>query len=351
MKKILIRLTIIIIVVIVILGMLMATAELPNVKNNGFSRSWVGSTAFEPKFEYELKEPVSRIIGVIDSVTYLSSDNPNAILALSTSFKYKDTIILNYNLPPEKSVPFTISSDSSNLYWHFNNMSMIIHGRVPGENLKLIKLNAGLFIRAAQISPKSVVLKGFDSLMSKQVLKKVDMETGEILFERDALDNSADGSLGTSTDGMLLWNSSVSQLVNVEFFRNRVVCMDSNLNVTMRFNTIDTISTNHISLSVEKENDTTGKLAPETTRAIVNKDAFLDATHLYIISGLRADNESIKEYNRNVNIDVYDILTGKYNGTIRVRKEHDKAFKSAYIYDGRLLALYDKKICVYALPL
>lgn len=348
-RKIIIRLSAIVLAIGLVLGILMATTIMPNQLNNGFDRVWSSNNEAKLIMEMRLDDKMAKIVGVSSNTIYLVGDNPRAVLMLNKDLVNKDTLFINYEVPINKLIPYTMAIDSPMIYLHINNMSSVISGRFPKENLTVSNLQVGLFTRSLQLTSNSVLIRSFGEDLTKQVFKKVDVLNKRTVVENDFI-NDRDNSGGMTSDGMLIRNTDSTRFWYVEYFRNKVYCIDSNLQVVYNSNTIDTFSTISINLKEQKVSDTSQKLVPSIARKTVNKDCFIDSKKLYILSALRGDNQEIRDFNRFSNIDTYDLTDGKYLGSFRISKLKNKDFKSAYVYNDTLIGLYDKQLVVYKLP-
>ncbi len=331
-----------------VLGILMGVTKMPNEENNGFERKLISNEPIVPSRDWHYTEDLAKIIGYSNSSIYIGGEMPTSFLILQRDFSGKDTLMINYDIPPKKMVPFQSFVDSPFLYIHVNNMRTILYGKFPNENLSISELKGLSFTKSIQISNNSIIVRSFTDDMLNQVFKKIDLQNGKILIDTNIAELS-DNSAGMMTDGMLLYAKPVNKLLYVEFFRNKFYCLDTNLNLLYKASTIDTSSVNNIGLGHENESDSVKKLVPNTSRVKVNYAVFYDSNFLYIVSGKRGDNQSVASYNSNVNIDKYDIITGKYTNSFLIKKANNKSFKSAMIVEDSLYALFDNQLRVYPL--
>ncbi|WP_341843582.1 hypothetical protein [Chitinophaga caseinilytica] len=338
-------------IVVVVTGfmfLLMSITPLPNAANNGFSRNLLSSSSLHEITSYEFVEPLNKIVGISDDKIFLAGDSPTGLLAIDKKSGKTDTIVIRMNIPPDKMVPYCLEIDSNKLYLHLNNLQVVVSGSFSDDGIKVCSLNTQVFTKSVQISPEQLVIRTFNKDFSEQIFEKISSITGEKSKEK-VVEELMDGQGGMSTDGMLKFEKKSGRLFYVEAFRNRFYCMDTGLNLLYKHRTIDTISTNAVGVATEDSGDSTLKLIPGMARKNVNRDILLDEKYLYIVSNLRADNQSHSLFNNSVSLDRYQIVDGSYNGSIIINKIRNKAFKSSKIYKDELYALYDGKIVVYDL--
>lgn len=344
-NKIAYRIILILVIDISILGILVASTSMPNSKKNGFLRNFISkdlqiikTATFDNSF--------TKISGVSDNTIYLIGENPNAILMLNKKLDPKDTLMVNLEIPAEKMVPFSIKIDSPWLYMHINNMKSVIYGKFPGQKLTMVKLKSLIFTKSVQISPGSCIIKTINPSMKKQMLQKLNVETGELIKEVE-IATSQNNSDWLSSDGMLEYHKKTGCILYVEYLKNKFYCLDSNLNLLYNANTIDTVSTNEVKLTKEISKDGKTKMVPSEARITVNESLFTDDQYIYIVSGLRSDNESFRDFMQKIVVDSYNIVNGVYAGSFYISDGRNGSLKSALLKNDTLTVLLDKKIITY----
>jgi hypothetical protein len=147
---------------------------------------------------------------------------------------------------------------------------------------------------------------------------------------------STDG--GLSTDGQLLYNEKTGLLNYMHYYNNEILSFDTTLTLIQRFRTIDTVS--------YKE-----QLDREKPLLVSNKKSFVYGDYIFICSNLRADNESKKDYIKNIPIDIYNVNTGIYKGSIYIPVSNRKLIRSLR-YDGQILSAlyYDNRLILFHIP-
>ncbi|MGE7774700.1 hypothetical protein ACQKLP_08255 [Chitinophaga sp. NPDC101104] len=348
--KVLYKILGIVILSIIILGVLKGTTVMPNEKDNGFNRNWKSNEGLELERSMKFDEPLSTIAGISKNTIFLAGDNATAILLIDKkSFKRKDTLMIQFHPDPTKIVPFSIRIDTPYYFVQFVNLRAYLYGKFPNENIKLKEKAELPFTKSIQIDSSKVILRMFNQKGTGQDFAILDLESMEVKRDTDYV-KMYDKTAGMSTDGSFTFDKETKRIFFVEYFRNKFYCMDTSISLQYIGKTIDTVATSRIELKSMEKNDTTIKLVSAAARLQVNKDCFAGEGLLYILSGMRASNETIKDFNSHFVIDYYDQKDGKYLGTVKIPKMEDRKYKSIYVKDGRLYVLYENEFRSYLLP-
>lgn len=345
-KNVLYRLLSLLLIAMAIPWLLLFFSYMPNKTNNGFSRTFVAKEL--PIInKAPIKVPLSGISGSSDSALYLSGEDPRAILILDKNLSVKNTLLINIDVPKDRLVPSRVSIDSNMLYFHLNNLTSVYYGQFPKQKLNLTKLKTEIFTKSTQISKGSLVVRSFTPSLQNQYFRKMNIVTGDLIHEAKIIEDQNDA--GLSSDGMMVYDKVSSKIIYVEYLKNELICMDTNLNVQYRSHTIDTTYSRTVKKGVELKNNG-ANIVSSAARVQVNKYAFINNRYLYIISGLRSDNEDLDSFMQNDQVDVYTISNGSYIGSFTLKKENSQGLRSAIINHDTLTALYPDRIVMYRLP-
>lgn len=323
----------------VVVFMLQA-AELPNKNNNGFVRD-VKKEFRVPTFERNLGENVITISGNTSKCIYMSGGSPEWVLRLDYQLNVIDT--LGYGISYNENLRDPgIYVDSPYLYMYATGIAYLLKGKVDSSKIDTLKLKSELITRTAQISNKRLAIRAIDNSQTRQVFQILDCENGEILKEALLIDNQQYG--GFETDGFLNYDKISQRLIFVQMFQNKMFCLDSNLNLIYTSNTIDTTYTNSVNIGLLNDGGST-KVMSTKPRTIVNQLVDVYNNRIFVMSGLRADNEGMREFNKYSPIDIYDVSNGKYVGSIRLVKLNGKRIRDFKVTDAHIIALYDGGTC------
>lgn len=324
--------------VLISLACIFLFAQLPNQKKNGFTRSWLNGSA-TLLHSQSTNFPISKISGATENYLFFSGEDPRWILVTDTTLTTRDTLLFKIKATPQLVSAINIFVDSPKVYMHAGNISYLISGKVHNSDLDTLRLHTPLFSRAVQISQNLMIIRGMDSSQKRQVFKKIDCNTGQVLQEATIIEDQKDA--GFSTDGFLQYDSTTKRILYVQMYQNRFFCLDTALQLMYTGKTIDTCKTNGVDIKPVKQKDGTIKLMPSSARQIINEGAYANRGYLYIISGLKADNESFSNFTANSVIDLYEIIGGKYLGSFYIPTRKGKKINTMLVQNRLLVVLYE----------
>ncbi|MFN0293596.1 hypothetical protein [Pedobacter helvus] len=155
------------------------------------------------------------------------------------------------------------------------------------------------------------------------------------------LDKQVDGYF--CNDGMLKWDAKNERLFYMYFYRGYLLCLDTNLNLTYKLKTIDTITRSNITLTKKKQvvnGDTIITQTQKRPPIYVNKRFFTDKEHVYIISAVKADNEKQSDFRKNQIVDVYEIKKGSYKYSFYIPDYRSEKLRQITEYRNEIYAIY-----------
>lgn len=154
------------------------------------------------------------------------------------------------------------------------------------------------------------------------------------------------------TDGILQFDTMSSRLFYVHFYRGTFLSLDTNLNLCYLAKTVDTINRPGFkvaSLSEVTKGGAGSMITPTTPPIVVNRNFTINGDYMYILSALKADNESHSTFRKNQVIDVYLISNGKYQHSFYIPKYKKLNLSEFRIQDSQLIAIYNNMIVKYQL--
>lgn len=322
--------------VVLLLFALYLSADVPNKRKNGFSRHWLPSF-ITPLHQAKPSLPVTRISGAASSHLFFSTNNPSWALMTDYALHTVDTLFLNIQ-PSQKMLSFNkLEVDSPHIYVYANNLSLIISGKVDTSYVDTTGLQTLLFTRSARISDQSLVIRGLDSSFQQQVFKKMNCYSRQAEQQALIIDDQKD--MGFSSDGFLEYDSLTSRIIYVEMFRNQFYCLDTNLQQLYIGKTIDTVSINNAIAKIKTTKEDT-KLEPSGSRTVVNQGCWVDNGYIYILAGLKADNESMVDFKKSTTVDIYQVKDGLYRGSFHIPDFNKKKVLFILVRNNFLLAMY-----------
>ncbi len=321
----------------IILFLLVQFTNMPNERKNGFNRRWLTS-AISPLTQAATSAPLTQICGATTSHFFFSVPNPQWLVMMDRELKKTDTIYFPVTPSEILQSAHSFSVDSPDIYLQANNIPALFYGQLDKGKIREVRL-ASLFTKSVLISPTCMIVRAFDSSQKQQLFQKIDCRTGRVTRGASII-HQRNTDIGFSTDGLLQYDSLTKCLLFVEFYQNRFLCLDTNLNLKYTGKTIDTINTNPVSIQFTKIE---GKdlLMPGKPRITVNQLCSVSNGYLFILSGLIADNEKRDDFRKNDVIDIYRIRDGNYTGSFHIPSIAGEKIRSFLVVKDRIIALYN----------
>ena len=220
----------------------------------------------------------------------------------------------------------------------------ILEGSLPRSDLHESKYPDLYFTVALPISSLSLLVKCNDRNSGQDILVKETNENKYFHAAKNILEKQIDGIF--CVDGLMLAEAGSNRIFYVYFYRNQFICLDTNLNILYKKNTIDTNTTAKITVSSFRNNTASTFSSPPFT---VNKYACLSKDWILIKSDLQADNEDKEKFARASVIDLYSARDGIYQFSFYLPDSDSEKAKSFSLSGDLLIALYDHAICTYHL--
>jgi hypothetical protein len=316
-------------------------------RKNGFSRNF-NNAALKQMDEIDLKFANYYLSGMTNNSVFLG--NHKATLhGLMLSADFKDTLHFNAgNIFKDTAVTVAsikVQVDSPNVYYLERMTPSYFQSFLPTNDPKRIDLGDVKFDRVKVISKNSLVIRLYQS--GKRVLQKIIVHP---LFQKSTvypLSDERNGSFGI--DGFMAYNKAKGRLFYTHFYSNQIICLDTNLNLIYRAQTIDTNTIAKVKVAEISHKKTKEKLmsAPPLQ---VNRKGYTDGNWFYVQSLLAADNESFAEFKTYAVIDVYRVDSGKYHHSFKVPNYKGQQLNDFAVFGHRLCALYGQYLVSYEIP-
>jgi len=232
-----------------------------------------------------------------------------------------------------------LKADSANFYVLDAGKSAMLSGRTRDARLTNIYATPR-FTGALPLSKSTAIL----TIVAKGQKAALVRFSGDRTTVPYILDEQGDGIF--STDGMLIAPPSSNKLFYVYYYRNRIICLDTTLNVLYTGKTIDTNS--HVQIKVGQISaDHTITL--ESPPVFVNRHCAINDRWLFVQSALRADNEVASATKGGAVIDVYAVKDGKYRLSFYVPDFANEKMEEFRVCGNTLVALFDHYVHLYQL--
>jgi hypothetical protein len=327
------------------LSALLQFARFPNEHPNGFIRN-IDSKPLVPVKQLVLTEPLQEICGATSNHIYFTVPNPQLLISLDIELKKKQLIFWGLKNIRNIIGAYSVVVDSPTICFFANNIPALYLGKIGEKKIDTIKLNS-VFTRSTLSSQHYVILRALVDTQT-QSFQKVDIRSGKKILERKVVGQNE--PTGLESDGLLKYDKITGNTFFVEYYRNHFYCIDSDLNLIYNGRTIDTTSTNKVEskiINIEDEK----RLMPSNPRTPVNKKCVIENGRIFILAGLKADNEKSQLFRSNSLIDVYNQKTGKYKESFYIPDIDKEKVKSFIVKNKLLIALYEKYVVVYYLNL
>lgn len=339
--------------IVVVVALYLKASE-PIRQKNGFSRQFTQPAIQTNAIDLKLRGEIMSICGATGSRIYFQTKNPEQLMV--TDRQLRGRHFLSLSVPYDKTLPsdkkiasrFHFLVDSPRINIFAGNVPAILTGDFSTKKPELHRFPSSLFIRAVAIAPRSVVLRGFDTAThpTDQILMKGDPVSGVMQRKNNLPEQRGDM---ISTDGLLHYDAASHLLAYVYFYSNRILCLDTNLNLVYKGHTIDTFTTYQTKAGSIPSGNTAiyTKIAP--TR-FVNRESCVADGKLFNYSALKSDNESDREFANNSVIDVYNLKDGAYQHSFYIPVFRNERLKRFRVFDNLIVVIYNNYIVTYRLP-
>ncbi|ESU28752.1 hypothetical protein FLJC2902T_13470 [Flavobacterium limnosediminis JC2902] len=192
--------------------------------------------------------------------------------------------------------------------------------------------NDAYFTQMRPMDSVNVAIRAISSLNHQNVIGTINFENRpKVSLSSTLLTKQIDGMF--DTDGTLLYNRQLNQIVYTYFYRNEFFTANKNLKLLNRFHTIDTNSRVKLKVAYIKSLQEIKMASPPRD---VNKTTATYGNYLFVHAALMGKYEPKEMWRKASIIDVYNLLSGSYVFSFYLPNKSD--FKmSEYIVEGDLL--------------
>jgi hypothetical protein len=323
---------------IVLAFILLLISNIPNKSNNGFDRNFL---SVKPRIlsNVNLKFPSREILNSSQQEILISTDSSNIIISYTPSSNKIEYRKLEIDPDLRSQIGniyrFDYDGKEGKTTLFANNLHSVLV--LAKHSSDFVKLGDSAYYYAVTISSNSYVLRRFNEEIGDAIFEYVSIPSGSRIGEQNISLRSTDR--GLSTDGHLIYNKENGLLSYMHYYNNIILSFDTALKSVKHIHTIDTITYKD-------------KLDKEKPLLVSNKKSFVNGDYIFVCSNLRADNESMKNYMKNIPIDIYHVPTGTYKGSIYVPVSNRKLI-SSLSYDGEILSAlyYDNHLILFKMPM
>jgi hypothetical protein len=311
-----------------------------NVRN-GFKRSAL-MLPVSKLAEKQFQQPIRDIAGVTGDSIFIATSTPGQLLLTNKMLAGERQINLPVTVTEKLTSNFTTDLVFPHLYIYGTNIPCIIEYNFGTQQQSVFKINRP-FSRAIMIQ-NTAILRGFNEHFTDENLRKLNLLTGTVTEENGITDKTGGG--GYVTDGLLNYDEQTNTIVYNHFYSNKVLYLDTNLRLLHTGATIDTFR--NYTAHAKAVTTAKGVLFSFTSPPkLLSMYSCVDDGRLFIYSRLKADNEGPGQFRSHAIVDVYDITTHSYTGSLYVPTEEGKRFLKFKVYKDVLVAMYRNKVVVY----
>lgn len=322
-----------------IIMVLVHTSPDINKQNHGFIRIFIthGPRLFK---SMPVTGNCKYIAGVQPQAIYFSSMKPGQIERLDLTNGHTKSIAVVNNPILLHQLSASCQAEVNGPYIRLFDppSGLIITANEPSPHIQ-VHPSPQLFTRFVSVAPDQIFLRKF--VRKDQAFYMYNLKTQQFSDSLQITDEKTDG--GLSTDGELVYDPSVGTIAYVERNCNKITLLDTARQVFKVAHSIDTFNTN-----LFQTNERGGTVTNNAPVQYVNQSASFDNGILYVQSGVRADNQSQRDFNNELVIDRYDGKDGTYIGSIRLEDVKD-GIRNWIVRNQHLYLLRNSRLYIYSL--
>jgi hypothetical protein len=323
-----------------IIGVLAFVANQGLTKKNGFNRRMLAS-ALVPRKQITAPVKLTKLIGMQEGKILFQEESPYEILSTNLLLDSLQSIKLHLTAENKPGSIVRMYIQDHNLYLACENAhAIIVYDLQSGSIFNHVLPD--YFNHESMFSTDRFILRAKDRVTQSHRFIKFNLNTKDSIPEDSFSDRKLIG--GFETSGMLYFDTATKQACYTYFYQNGFICMDSNLNITLKARTIDTITHRHIKVARVGRSLTMNQPPPS-----VNYDGCVADGKLFLRSRLKADNEYELDFSENSIIDVYSLKNGDYKGSFYIPAHEGKKAHQFQVINHQLYALYGRTVVLYDL--
>ncbi|WP_207515347.1 hypothetical protein [Longitalea luteola] len=325
-----------------IIGTLAFISKKVQNNKNGFTRRLIGA-ALVPRARIAFPVVINRMIGNDSGRLLFQGNSPYSIYVSGPDLASFQHIALKIQPDSKINSGIRMFLQDHHIYVSCRNMPGIISYDLNDGTVRKHALSY-FYSKEACISKDNFILRTNDPLSKDPIFTKINLNNTAARFNDQFSDRN--GQSNFLTDGVLYFDATTRLACYTYFYQNGFICMDTNLNITLRARTIDTISKREIKVA-RVGSSLTMKSPPK----FVNYLGAVAAGTLYLQSAIKADNEYQLDHAENSVIDMYDLKKGSYKGSFYIPAHEGKKLHQFHVIGKNLYAVYGKNVVMYDLSI
>lgn len=325
-------------------ALLFLSSESAMQKENPFTRRFIPMSA-EFSAEYKLDGYGYYFAGSYRDKIYLGNHStPLYITEIDTllrkSAKHKITLD-KYDYPFRSA---EVRIDYPYFFLYDGMVPVIFRGNVSDFSAKTIMDKKIFFTDAAVISGNTFAIRGQKPPRGEHLAGLLEIDNGgKTKFFPDFLVKQQDGVF--DTDGQFAYDKVTGKVIYIYYYRNEFIAADSMMRLSLRGNTIDTVSKANLKIVTMKVSGDTRLAAPPL---MVNRQIAANGGVLFVQSMLRGRHESKKVWQKAGAVDLYDLENGHYLSSFYVYHSDKNKLKEFIVTKTAFYGILGDKIQKYS---
>lgn len=325
-----------------VVGVLAWRAISPLKEDSQFSRNYI-SIDLEQKYILPTSD-VTWFCGKTEGLYYFQTKNPSKVLVTDHYLKNIDTLTLGIPNHEKMSSGTTTIIDSPYVTVFAGRLGIALKTEINRKEYSLIKMPGSIFTRGILINQNLYVIRGVDSVFhnTDQIFMKLNSYTNKSSKEKNISENNGDA--GISTDGLLNYDKETGKLIYTFFYDNKFLCFDSSLRLNYKASTIDKTKIIPIHSTINENVITTN-----TPKRIINSFTSVWKGYIFNYSSISGANEPYNAHAKYSAIDIYEIKSGAYKGSLKIPTFANDRLKYLFVLDDGFIGIYKSEIIHYKL--
>jgi hypothetical protein len=278
------------------------------------------------------------IAGIAGKKVYLGNyTSPDYLLSIDHFLRNIDTLHLRFKGQPHiawKLAKLTIDSPAVFLWEGYT--PSVFTGRFDSCKMERSSIDSQSFLSFTPLSSNSFVFSQIKLPSRERHLGKKSLLNKDVLLSHRLFGREQGDMFGS--DGQLLWDRSHQRLIYVHYYSNRINCIDTNLNHTQTWSTIDTVTTPNLPLGIIHSDHAFVLAAPPD---YVNLFSCIYREFLYVSSGHCANNEDYGFFKSGTDVDIYSLKNGRYIFSFHIPQFKGLKAYEFQVLENQVIALYD----------
>ncbi|ATP56264.1 hypothetical protein CPT03_07160 [Pedobacter ginsengisoli] len=292
----------------------------------------------------DLKNDKKYIAGVANGKVFIGDMNvKNKLLSFDLGTADTITVLVKASNDVKIFGDAVLKTEFNRFYLMDGMAAKILSGDVSKKQLIKI-ISTPNFTEVLPISTNSFLFRRIDNQKHENVLVKQN-NNEEILHPKTKLlKKQVDGLF--CTDGLMAKVPNANKIFYVYYYRNQIICLDTNLNLLYTKRTVDTVS--HAKITVAKIKSS-NEITMASPPLFVNKQVSATEKYLFLRSMLKADNETVSTFEKVAVIDVYDVENVAYQFSFYLPDLDKNKLTDFKVFGNTLVALFGRYLYTFKL--